>query len=73
METVTYIVPGMHCEHCRAAVTDELSRVEGVESVDVNLETKLVVVAGEQLEDARLRAAIEEAGYEAVHRFTRSR
>ena len=66
METVTYIVPGMHCEHCRATVTEEVSRVEGVESVDVDLETKLAVVTGEQLEDARLRAAIDEAGYEAV-------
>jgi copper chaperone CopZ len=40
--------------------------VEGVASVDVDLETKLVVVHGEGLDDASLRAAIEEAGYEAA-------
>lgn len=65
-ETVSYTVPGMSCSHCEHAVTEELSQVEGVEGVDVDLETKLVVVTGEALDDAALRAAIEEAGYEAA-------
>lgn len=65
-ETVSYTVPGMRCSHCEHAVTEELSQVEGVEGVDVDLETKLVVVTGEALDDAALRAAIEEAGYEAA-------
>jgi copper chaperone len=65
-ETVTYRVPGMHCGHCEAAVSEELAAVEGVESVDVDLGTKLVVVRGERLDDATLRAAIDEAGYEAA-------
>ena len=65
-ETVTYTVPGMHCGHCKAAVSEELAAVEGVEAVDVDLETKLVIVRGERLDDARLRAAIDEAGYEAA-------
>jgi len=55
----------MHCDHCKAAVTEELSAVAGVETVDVDLGTKLVVVRGQGLEDATLRAAIDEAGYEA--------
>jgi copper chaperone CopZ len=45
-------------------VSEELEAVAGVDSVEVDLDTKLVVVRGEGLEDARLRAAIEEAGYE---------
>ena len=65
-DTITYSVPGMHCGHCKATVTEELSGVEGVEFVDVDLDTKLVVVHGEGLDDARLRTAIEEAGYEAA-------
>jgi copper chaperone CopZ len=56
----------MSCEHCRAAVRDELMAVEGVTSVDVDLETKLVTVAGATLDDDRLRAAIDDAGYETV-------
>jgi copper chaperone len=64
-ETVTYKVPQMTCEHCRRAVSSELSTVPGVKQVDVDLDAKLVKVTGENLEDAALRAAIEEAGYEA--------
>jgi copper chaperone len=65
-DTVTYTVPGMSCEHCRAAVTEEVSAVTGVETVDVDLETKLVTVRGTDLDDSRLRDAIEEAGYAAA-------
>ena len=61
-----YLVPGMHCDHCEAAVRDEVSAVPGVESVEVDLETKRVDVAGAPLDDAAIRAAIEEAGYEAA-------
>jgi len=64
-ETKTYSVPGMHCGHCKASVTEELRAVPGVEQVDVDLDTKLVTVSGAGLEEAGLRAAIEEAGYEA--------
>jgi len=53
-------------DHCKKAVSTELSSVSGVTEVDVDLKTKLVRVSGEGLDDAVLRAAIEEAGYEAV-------
>jgi copper chaperone CopZ len=56
----------MSCEHCGSAVRDELIVVEGVTAVDVDLETKLVTVAGASLDDDRLRAAIYDAGYEAA-------
>jgi len=65
-ETITYTVSGMTCEHCKNAVTGELSSVAGVEVVDVDLGTKLVMVTGEELDDVALRAAIEQAGYEAA-------
>ena len=39
--------------------------VEGVEDVAVDLEAKVVTVSGRELDDAALRAAIEEAGYDA--------
>ena len=65
-DTKTYTVPGIHCGHCAAAIKDEVAGVEGVEAVDVDLEAKLVTVRGEALSDEGLRAAIEEAGYEAA-------
>jgi copper chaperone CopZ len=66
MNTITYSVPGMSCGHCRAAITAEVGAVPGVSAVDVDLDTKLVRVSGEGLDDAVLVAAIDEAGYEAV-------
>jgi copper chaperone len=65
MDTKTFSVPGMHCDHCRAAVSRELAAVSGVERVGVDLETKLVTVRGEALDDGALIAAIDEAGYDA--------
>lgn len=58
-----YSVPGMHCGHCEAAVKSGVASVPGVAEVEVDLRTKLVTVRGEQLDDAALRSAIDEAGY----------
>ncbi len=63
-ETLIYSVPGVNCEHCRSAITKELGSVAGVESVDVDLERKLVTVTGGGVSDADARAAIDEAGYD---------
>jgi copper chaperone len=65
-EITTFTVPGMHCGHCERAVKEELSATAGVTAVEVDLETKLVTVRGESLDDAALRDAIAEAGYEAA-------
>ena len=65
-ETVTYNVPAIHCAHCALSIREEVSEVDGVDDVAVDLETKLVAVSGRALDDAALRAAIEEAGYEAA-------
>jgi copper chaperone CopZ len=61
----TYTVPGMSCRHCVSAVNEEVERVVGVEAVDIELETKQVTVRGHGLDDAALRAVIDEAGYKA--------
>jgi len=63
---IVYTVSGMSCGHCKAAIEDEVGRVPGVASVTADVDSKLVVVRGGALEDAALRAAIDEAGYEAA-------
>ena len=65
MTELIYRVPGMHCGNCERAVKQELALVDGVASVEVDLEAKLVLVRGQDLADGKLRAAIDEAGYEA--------
>jgi len=64
-ETVTYVVPGIHCEHCAMSIREEVSEVDGVDDVAVDLGSKTVAVTGHGLDDAALRRAIAEAGYEA--------
>ena len=61
-ETVTYSVPGIHGAHCAMSIREEVSEVDGVEDVAVDLDTKIVTVQGMELDDAALRAAIMEAG-----------
>lgn len=63
---LTYVVAGMTCAHCKAAVTEEVTKVAGVKAVDVDLDSKLVAVHGSDVAPATVVAAIDEAGYDAV-------
>jgi copper ion binding protein len=68
MSTTTFSVPGMTCGHCKQAVTSELTKIVGVTSVDVDLDTKQVVVASESpVEWKAIVDAVDEAGFEAVN------
>ena len=65
MTTQTYTVIGMTCSHCVNAVATELRALDGVDSVDVDLEAgTATVVSNEPLDVAAVAAAIDEAGYE---------
>jgi copper chaperone CopZ len=57
----------MTCGHCVSAVSAEVGRLTGVSDVDVDLPTGAVTVTSEQpLDEADVRVAVEEAGYELV-------
>ena len=63
--TTTFRVAGMTCDHCVRAVTEEVTKLPGVTSVDVDLASGQVTVAsGAPLDDAAIAAAVDEAGYE---------
>ncbi len=63
MSTTTYNVPDISCGHCVQAITGAVSPLDGVESVDVSIDDKTVTVDG-AFDDAAVRAAIDEAGYD---------
>jgi copper chaperone len=63
--TSTYAVQGMTCEHCVRSVTEEVSEVPGVTAVAVDLPTGKLTVDGD-VDDAAIRAAVVEAGYQVV-------
>ena len=66
VESLTYTVPGLSCEHCRSAISKEVGAVVGVESVNVDLTAKVVTVSGVNVSDAAVREAIDEAGYDVT-------
>jgi copper chaperone CopZ len=59
-----YVVDGMTCGHCSATITEEVQRVPGVSGVEVDLDGGTVTVRGADTDDAAIRAAIDEAGYQ---------
>ena len=72
MTTETIAVTGMTCEHCVTSVTEEVSELDGVTDVAVDLvpggSSTVTVTADHPLDDQALRGAIAEAGYEVVSR-----
>lgn len=67
MSTSTYAVKGMTCEHCVAAVTEEVSKISGVTDVAVDLDAGQVSITSDQaVSDDDVAAAVDEAGYELV-------
>ena len=67
MSTTTYTVVGMTCGHCVSSVTEEVSQLPGVTDVDVDLASGGLTVTGDaEVDDAAVRAAVEEAGYQVA-------
>lgn len=65
MTEKTYTVTGMTCDHCVRSVTEEVSALDGVTGVSVDLPTGKVTVASEkEVGVDEVRAAVEEAGYQ---------
>lgn len=61
------LVAGMTCSHCVSSVSEELAAVDGVESVDVDLNaggtSRVTIHSAAPVDPAAVRAAVEEAGY----------
>ncbi|WP_152347196.1 heavy-metal-associated domain-containing protein [Brevibacterium sp. CFH 10365] len=68
MTTTTITVSGMTCGHCEAAVREELGALAGVSDVAVDLnaggDSPVTITSSAALDDAAIRAAVDEAGYE---------
>ncbi|MEV8015062.1 cation transporter [Streptomyces sp. NPDC086554] len=63
--TTVYEVTGMTCGHCEGAVSSEISELAGVSSVKAVASTgQVTVISDAPLDEAAVRAAVDEAGYE---------
>jgi Cu+-exporting ATPase len=65
---VEIAVEGMTCESCVQGITHEVGRLEGVQSVEVDLasNTAVVVYAEGTVDPAKLEQTIESLGYGAT-------
>ncbi len=69
MSTHAFAVAGMTCGHCASAVSEEISAIDEVAAVSVDVPSGIVTVdAGDALDESRVAAAVTEAGYELVGR-----
>ena len=61
------IVDGMSCNHCKMNVEKALKEIDGVETVEVNLETKEVIISSnKEIDNKVIEETIKEAGYEVT-------
>ena len=66
MATTEYTVTGMTCGHCEMSVREEGEELPGASVSQVSHETgRLVVESDQPVDDAAVKAAVEEAGYSA--------
>jgi len=65
-----YMVEGMTCSHCVSSVTEEVTALDGVESVSVDLNvggaSRIMVVSSKPVAVEAIRTAVTEAGYSLV-------
>lgn len=66
MATTSYKVTGLTCEHCANAVSEELSALEGVSAVNVDLvaggTSTVTVTSAAELPEQAVAEALDEAG-----------
>jgi len=61
------IIEGMTCSHCEKRVENALKEIDGVNKVDIFLdENKAVIEVSENISDAIIANAVDDAGYTVV-------
>ena len=61
------LVEGMSCGHCVNHVKEALGELNGVTSVDVDLDTKTAIIeVSVDVNDEDIKFAIDDAGYEVT-------
>ena len=67
MSESVFTVSGMTCGHCVSSVTEEISQIDGVQNVAVELDSgKVTVTSAQPVAEDDVRAAVTEAGYTLV-------
>lgn len=65
MNELRFMVPGMSCGHCANAIRAELSELAGVVVVEIDIDSRWVIVRGRGVAVGTVRMAVEQAGHVA--------
>jgi copper chaperone CopZ len=65
---ISYSVTGMTCGHCENAVIEEVGKISGIGDVQADATAGTVSFTGTDVDEAALRAAVDEAGYQLAGR-----
>jgi copper chaperone len=63
---VSFKVTGMTCSHCEESVKKTLMKLEGIKSVDIDLETGQVTIESELVDFDLIKQSVKELGYEVI-------
>lgn len=65
--TADVLVSGMTCSHCVSSVAEELTAIDGVQNVTVDLNaggtSRVTIHSAAPIDSDAVKAAVEEAGY----------
>ena len=62
-----FTVPEISCDHCKSTIIDTLSTLDGIELVEVNIETKDVKLeSSEEIDLDLVKSLLDEQGYTVV-------
>ena len=66
MNSVTYHVPNINCNHCVHTIKTELSDLPGIKEVQADLQTKMVSIQFEApADESKIEALLSEINYPA--------
>jgi Cu+-exporting ATPase len=65
IERITLSLEGMSCASCALSIEKALKKINGVNTVNVNLMTEKALIVGTDLEPSMLIQAVKNAGYDA--------
>jgi len=64
MAEKTVKVSGMTCNHCKANVQNNLSTIQGVENIEIDLESGKVKMTGDEIDLNEVKSKVESIGYQ---------
>jgi len=64
MAEKTVKVSGMTCNHCKTNVQNNLSSIEGIENIEIDLDSGKVKMTGDDIDLSAVKSKVESIGYE---------